>query len=456
MNATPSIIRTKDRWRIGGTADVSVVLSRLASLESFRDSKIARSETMKTIVLSSMLSAVVGAFMAVSFWAHLYQPSAGLRASGPSDPGVSAGYSQAEPNEPQVNRFGPEIGSSIQNPQPNDLLPRGVTYTPEEEVNIRIYETSNRGVVNISTRGTRVENFFMMPVPSEGSGSGWVYDQSGHIVTNHHVVADSNFIEVTLYDGSSYPAEIVGEDPSSDVALLKIDAPREKLFPLTMGDSTILKVGQRVFAIGNPFGLERTMTVGIISSLNRTLPSKRTQRVISNVIQLDAALNQGNSGGPLIDSSGRVIGMNTAIASMTGENTGVGFAVPANTIGRILPELAKFGKVIRASIGIELFWQPQGDGLGIAKMTPGGAAELAGLQGWKREQSVERRGTIMIRREFINRDNADILLSINGEPITNVDHVQKIVDSKKPGEELMVTVLRGGRRMDVPVVLGNE
>jgi S1-C subfamily serine protease len=208
--------------------------------------------------------------------------------------------------------------------------PSDLELSPEERINVAVYEKVNRSVVNIKTETVRTDAFFFLATetPGEGAGSGSVFDTQGHILTNYHVVDDARAIEVTLFDGKSYDARVVGHDESNDIAVLKINAPASSLVPVEIGDSTNLRVGQRVFAIGNPFGFERTMSIGIISSLNRTLPA-RNQRLIKSVIQIDAAINPGSSGGPLLDGRGRLIGMNTAIASPTGQSAGVGFAVPS-------------------------------------------------------------------------------------------------------------------------------
>ena len=182
-------------------------------------------------------------------------------------------------------------------------------------------------------------------------------DRDGHVLTNFHVVEGAREIRVTLFDGQTYDAKLVGGDPDTDVAVLKIDAPAESLFPVAFGSSTNLLVGQRVFAIGNPFGLERTLTTGIISSLNRSLPGRHGRRSLRSIIQIDAAINPGNSGGPLLDSHGRMIGMNTAIASKTGESAGVGFAIPINTIARVVPQLIQNGRVRRPDSGIARVYQ---------------------------------------------------------------------------------------------------
>jgi S1-C subfamily serine protease len=241
--------------------------------------------------------------------------------------------------------------------------------TPDELVNVYVYENVNRSVVNITTKAGRLDTFFFSLEPSaEGAGSGSILDRQGHVLTNSHVIEGAQEIRVTLFNGETYSATLMGADSVYDIAVLKIDAPAEVLYPVQFGNSNNLRVGQKVFAIGNPFGLERTMTVGIISSLNRSLPSRKS-RMMKSIIQIDAALNQGNSGGPLLDSRGRLIGMNTAIASRTGENTGVGFAIPVNNIQRVVPQLIENGRVIRPDIGITRVYQVE-QGLVVATCPP--------------------------------------------------------------------------------------
>ena len=228
--------------------------------------------------------------------------------------------------------------------------------SPEEAVAVAVYERVNRSVVNITTKTVRGDAFLFMEFSSEGSGSGSIIDTDGHIVTNYHVVEDAQQVAVTMHDGKTYDATFVGADPINDIAILKIDAPREALSPVEFGDSSALKVGMRVFAIGNPFGLERTMTTGIISSINRSLQI-RGNRTIKSIIQIDAAVNPGNSGGPLLDAHGRLIGINTAIASRTGQSSGVGFAIPVNLCTRVVPQLIRHGRVIRPEIGIQQVYE---------------------------------------------------------------------------------------------------
>ena len=325
-------------------------------------------------------------------------------------------------------------------------------FTPEERVNILVYEKANRGVAHIMTKASAGDGFFSLAEPAEGSGSGSLLDQEGHVLTNFHVVEGANEIRVTLADGQTYDAGLVGRDPANDIAVLRIEAPRESLVPVELGDSSGLRVGQRVFAIGNPFGLERTLTVGTLSSLNRRLPS-RTGRDMKSIIQVDAALNRGNSGGPLLNSHGQLIGMNTAIASSTGENTGVGFAIPVNTIKRVVPQLIEHGRVIRPVIGIASVFETN-RGLVIIELVPGGPAERAGLSGFRLMTKRERRGPFVYERQYIDREHADVILAADGKPVRSGDELLDLVDAKKPGDQMIVRILREGREVDVLVILG--
>ena len=326
-------------------------------------------------------------------------------------------------------------------------------YTTEERVNISVYEQSNRGVVNINTRSFRPDFFFMVEVPSEGAGSGSVLDKEGHVLTNHHVIEGAREIMVTLFNGQSYEAQVVGSDPPNDTAVLRIDATADELFPIPL-KTTPLRVGQNVYAIGNPFGLERTLTVGIVSSLNRTLQSPNG-RTMKSIIQIDAALNRGNSGGPLLNTQGKMIGMNTAIASTTGENTGVGFAIPSTTLRRVVPQLILHGRVIRPDIGIVRVGEAD-TGLVVVAVTPGGPADRAGLRGYRLVRERIRQGAFLYERTRIDRDHADMILSADGEPIKTRDELLDAVETKKPGDVLRLNVLRGGQQETVDVVLGED
>jgi S1-C subfamily serine protease len=332
-------------------------------------------------------------------------------------------------------------------------LPFEGELTPDELVNVHVYENVNRSVVNITTRAGRLDTFFFSLEPSaEGAGSGSVLDRHGHILTNSHVIEGAREIRVTLFNGESYTATLMGADSVYDIAVLKIDAPPDVLYPVQFGDSNTLLVGQKVLAIGNPFGLERTMTVGIISSLNRSLPSRKS-RMMKSIIQIDAALNQGNSGGPLLDSRGRLIGMNTAIASRTGENTGVGFAIPVNNIQRVVPQLIENGRVIRPDAGITRVYQVE-QGLVIATVAPGGPAERAGLRGFRLVRQQQRRGPFVYEETHIDRSAADLIIAVDGERVRLADDLLSIIDRKRPGEEIVFSVIREGREVQVPVILG--
>ena len=297
-----------------------------------------------------------------------------------------------------------------------------------------------------------------------GSGSGFVIDTEGHIVTNNHVVEQADSIQVTFSDGSVAPAELLGADPYSDLAVLRVDMPADRLFPVELGDSLALKVGQRVVAIGNPFGLQGTMTVGIISALARTLPAQVAESAgyFSNpeIIQTDAAINPGNSGGPLLDSRGRVVGVNAAIRSTTDANSGVGFAVPVNTVKRIVPQLIEEGVYHYPYLGIysnnlftlaelaDVLDLPVMHGILVSEVTAGGPADRAGLRGGRRE--VEHMGARVIA-------GGDIITAINGYGLQNFDElIAYLVRETEAGQEVTLTIIRDGKEMQIPVTLGER
>jgi S1-C subfamily serine protease len=250
-----------------------------------------------------------------------------------------------------------------------------------------------------------------------------------------------------MYDSSPYEAEVVGTDPPNDLAVLRVPAPQDKLFPVELGDSSNLKVGLRVFVIGNPFGFDRTLTTGIISSLNRALPVDKV-RTIKGIIQTDAAINPGNSGGPLLDKRARVIGLNTAIASPTGQSSGVGFAIPVNNIKRVVPQLIKYRRVIRADIGILAVYETE-QGLLINRLARNGAAAEAGLRGPR--VSVQRRGFVEYRSA--DPTKGDRIVAIDGRRVKTFDDLLAYVESKKPGDTVTVKFIRDGQPYEAEVKL---
>jgi len=324
--------------------------------------------------------------------------------------------------------------------------------TPEERVNVSVYEKGSLSVVNISTRAARGDGLFPFEPATEGEGSGCILDKRGHILTNHHVVDGADEIQVTLADGSTHEAKVIGSDPNSDVAVLKIDAAPALLSPVTYGDSSRLLVGQRVYAIGNPFGLERTFTTGVISYLNRSLRS-RNRRLIQSIIQFDAAINPGNSGGPLLDSRGQMIGMNTAIASNTGQSAGVGFAIPIGIIARVVPQLIENGRVIRGDIGITHL-RPHKGGVQIVSLVPDGPADKAGLKGYRIVLERRRQGAFIFEQRRVDPSQADVIVAVDGKPVDSEDELRSLIESRKPGETVRITVVRGGRQEVIAVKLG--
>ena len=393
---------------------------------------------MKRTMLLCIISGVLGASLAA------------LLSRTPNIESRSAAQDMSPwpPNREAADALPPSIQAA-----PPSADPRNVSeYTAEEQVNIGVYENVNRSVVNITTKGFQGERFLLIEIPSEGEGSGVIIDRQGHVLTNFHVVDGAQQIQVTLFDGNTYPAKLVGQDPTTDVAVLKIDAPAQSLWPVVFGASTQLRVGQRVFAIGNPFGLERTLTTGIISSLNRSLPSRRNGRSIKSIIQIDAAINPGNSGGPLLDAHSRMIGMNTAIASRTGESAGVGFAIPINTIARVVPQLITNGRVRRPDVGILRVYQTE-KGLLIATLTPGGPAERAGLRGPQVTRQQKRQGPFVYEYQTVDRAAADLIVAVDGKPVKTADDFLDAIESKRPGEQVVLTAVRAGKERPVSVPL---
>jgi len=411
---------------------------------------------MARYLVPCLLSAAISAGLAV--WAtdamHKTDASAQERSS-PVRPAVEPPVTGSVTDLPAAARpaAADTAGATAGVPEPGGLDFDG--FTPEEQINIGVYERANRGVVHITTRIVTREAFFSLEGAAAGSGSGAVLDKAGHVLTNWHVVEGAERIRVTLFNGDTHDAGLVGRDPASDVAVLRIDAPPEHLHPIPLGESTGLRVGQKVYAIGNPFGLERTLTIGILSSLNRRLPSRtgRSRDDIKSVIQIDAALNPGNSGGPLLDSHGRLIGVNTAIASHTQANTGVGFAIPVNMVKRVVPELFAHGRVLRPVIGIATVYETE-QGLLVVEVVPDGPADRAGIRGFKWVTKRERTGPFITERSYLDRTNADLIVAVNGKRVQTGDGLLDIVESFQPGEQVRLTVVREGRMSEIAVTLG--
>jgi S1-C subfamily serine protease len=324
-------------------------------------------------------------------------------------------------------------------------------YDAEEQNNIAVYKKALPSVVNITSKSMTF-NFFYGQVPQEGQGSGFILDKAGHVLTNFHVIADANRIEVMTSDKHHYKATIVGKDTVHDLALLQISAPN--LQPVTLSDSSDLVVGQKVYAIGNPFGLSGTMTRGIISSIRSIRGPEGAP--IEDAIQTDAAINPGNSGGPLLNSRGEVIGINTLIASNGAEqSSGIGFAIPVNTAKAVLGDLTKYGRVRRPSLGIvslaitqDLADQMQlaaESGVLVQRVVPGGAAERAGIHGGN-QQAYLGNQPIML--------GGDLIVGIDDKEVTDTSDITAIMDKHQPGDVVTVTVYRGRKKLTVKVALG--
>ena len=312
------------------------------------------------------------------------------------------------------------------------------TRTEEEQRTIQVYKTTNDAVVFILTKSLQVDptDFFPQVHEVEGSGSGIVINaDKGIIITNHHVIQNAQDVEILLADGQSYPARLIGFDKEYDIAVLQLRAPPPHLVSLRFGDSSKLEVGQRVLAIGNPFGLNRTLTTGIISSLDRAVRGPQGT-VMKGLIQTDAAINPGNSGGPLLDADGRLIGMNTAILSQSGDNAGIGFAVPINQIRRILPELIATGRVLRPRIGWMLV--DTNHGPMVLFVVRGSPADKAGVQPARVPSSAFLKGYVG------DTDRADFVFSVNGRAVHSKDEVEDLVADSEAGKAIAFELRRGG------------
>ena len=337
-------------------------------------------------------------------------------------------------------------GASLNDPR---AAPRSVTargeLAGEEKATIALFRQASPAVVNITAIGVQRDfftlNLYQIP---QGTGSGFVWDNSGNVITNFHVIQNADAAQVTLADQSNWKARVVGVAPDKDLAVLRIDAPASRLHPIPIGASKDLQVGQSVFAIGNPFGLDQTLTTGVISALNREIESV-TRRPIQGVIQSDAAINPGNSGGPLLDSAGRLIGVNTAIYSPSGASAGIGFAIPVDTVNRIVPELIRSGRITRPGLGIQIADEQIAQRLGVAgvlvvDVQRGGAASKAGIQPTRRDPD----GRLRL---------GDIITTVDGKKVATPNDLFLLLEKYKVGDVVTVSMLRDGKTVQAKVSL---
>lgn len=333
-----------------------------------------------------------------------------------------------------------------------NVAPRTVTargdIAEDEKATISLFENSRDSVVFITTKA-QVRDFWtrnVFTVP-QGSGSGFIWDDAGHVVTNYHVIQNTSQASVKLADGRDYRAALVGASPAHDIAVLRIGVGFKRPPPVPVGSSADLKVGQKVFAIGNPFGLDWTLTSGIVSALDRSLGGENGQ-TIEHLIQTDAAINPGNSGGPLLDSAGRLIGINTAIYSPSGTSAGIGFAVPVDTVNRVVPQVISGGRYIRPALGIEADEMLNTrlkrllgvEGVVILRVAPGSAAEAAGLKG----AMVSPEGNVVA---------GDIITAVDGKPVDSVAKLLARLDDHRVGETVKIEVLRAGGKVEISAAL---
>src|SRR5579863_1680399 len=326
----------------------------------------------------------------------------------------------------------------------------GESLDGEEQNNISVYKRNIPSVVNVTSRAMTFDFFYGL-VPQEGQGSGFVIDKEGHILTNYHVIAEARQVEVTLHNRKKYKATVIGTDPPHDLAVIQIKAP--DLIPAILGDSRNLQVGQKVYAIGNPFGLAGTMTRGIVSSIRPV--REPNGAMIDEAIQTDAAINPGNSGGPLMNWHGEVIGINTMILSSVGQNAGIGFAIPINTAKAVLNDLMTLGRVRRPALGVRTIaispelademGLPIDHGLLIIQVTPGGSADQAGLQAGT-ERAYLGNTPIML--------GGDLIVAIDDQKVQDEDDLAQMMNNHRAGDTVKVTIYRGKKKMDVQVPLG--
>ena len=321
-----------------------------------------------------------------------------------------------------------------------------IFHTDDENNNIEIFRSASPSVVYVTNTALRRSGFFSLNIQEipQGNGTGFIWNDEGLIVTNFHVIQGASRVTITLHDQSTWNAELVGFAPDKDLALLRIDAPKKLLKPIPLGDSSALEVGRKVLAIGNPFGLDTTLTIGVVSALGREITSL-TNRTIRDVIQTDAAINPGNSGGPLLNSQGQLIGVNTQIVSPSGASSGIGFAIPVNTVKRIVPQLVEYGREVRPVIGVDLLsdsWSRQRGILGVpvTEVIKGYPAAEAGMVGLQQDQ----RGNIFL---------GDVIIAVDGVEIDSQDDLFNEIEKHQPGDTITILTERNQKKMEFEVTL---
>lgn len=397
-----------------------------------------------------ILCTIAGAILAVLLTSAVFRFFSRTKNNSADASGISAASTES-PEETELAVFETASVKQTVRPVSNDI-----TYTQDELQNISVYDACNGAVVNINTKVTAI-NWFLEPIVEDGgSGSGSIIDKRGYVLTNVHVIKGATKIYVSLSDGTQYEATVVGQDEDSDLAVIKFTPPEgTDLQTISFGDSTKLKVGQKVIAIGNPFGFDRTMTTGIVSALGRPIKNS-SNRIIRNMIQTDSAINPGNSGGPLLDTSGKMIGINTMIYSSSGNSAGVGFAVPAETAVRVASDLLKYGRVRRGVIEVSLVQLNNtianyanldiAKGVLVSRATKGGNADAAGII--EGTQAARYGNTIIYL-------GGDIITKIDNISVTSIADYYSALESKRPGDVVNVTVHRNGKDRTVSIRLAD-
>ncbi|MCI5644740.1 trypsin-like peptidase domain-containing protein [Treponema porcinum] len=397
-----------------------------------------------------ILCTIAGAILAVLLTSAVFRFFSQTKNNSADASGISAASTES-PEETELAVFETASVKQTVRPVSNDI-----TYTQDELQNISVYDACNGAVVNINTKVTAI-NWFLEPIVEDGgSGSGSIIDKRGYVLTNVHVIKGATKIYVSLSDGTQYEATVVGQDEDSDLAVIKFTPPEGTVLQtISFGDSTKLKVGQKVIAIGNPFGFDRTMTTGIVSALGRPIKNS-SNRIIRNMIQTDSAINPGNSGGPLLDTSGKMIGINTMIYSSSGNSAGVGFAVPAETAVRVASDLLKYGRVRRGVIEVSLVQLNNtianyanldiAKGVLVSRATKGGNADAAGII--EGTQAARYGNTIIYL-------GGDIITKIDNISVTSIADYYSALESKRPGDVVNVTVHRNGKDRTVSIRLAD-